>query len=141
MWLEGEAIYPEIPISRIREELFKDEFFRKRIIKDYGVKGPPPADEFALSQALVKALKQEASACPPLEVKAEKVFKSAVWAIGSGAEDWVRFINDVEPNLRSLLYCYDPEAVTKNESETLSRDLIRALGSRAAKQKVKAILK
>lgn len=137
----GGAIFPEIPICRIREELFKNDFYKDSIIKDYGIKGPPPADEFELSKALIKALRQKTNAHPPKEVKADKVFKAAVYAIGSGAADWVRFINVVEPKLEFLLDRYDPETVSKKNKEVLKRELILALGSREAKEKSKAILK
>jgi len=133
---------PTIDLDKVIERCFSEPDIRKRICCDFGIKDSGTAQ--VLASKLVKQFDQ----IPPSGHSWEnhldncRVFRAAVFAIGSNSRKWATFLKH-ECRLKEILFGYDPAAVreTLRSDRSIEEDIKKCLPSRTVKNDSKAILR
>ena len=133
---------PTIDLDKVIERCFSEPDIRKRICGDFGIKDSGTAQD--LASKLVKQFDQ----IPPKGHSWEnhldncRVFRAAVFAIGSNSRKWATFLKH-ECRLKEILFGYDPAAVRERlrSGRSIEEDIKKCLPSRTVKKDSEAILR
>ena len=132
---------PTIDLDKVIERCFSDPEIRKRICKHFGIKDSGTAQ--VLASKLVKQFDQ----IPPKGHSWEnhldncRVFRAAVFAIGSNSRNWATFLK-YECRLKEILFGYDPAAVRERlrSGRSIEEDIKKCLPGQTVSNDSEAIL-
>ena len=132
---------PTIDLDKVIERCFSEPDIRKRICGDFGIKDSGTAQD--LASKLVKQFDQ----IPPKGHSWEnhldncRVFRAAVFAIGSHSRNWATFLK-YECRLKEILFGYDPAAVRERlrSGRSIEEDIKKCLPGQTVSNDSKAIL-
>lgn len=132
---------PTIDLDKVIERCFSDPCIRKRICGDFGIKDSGTAQD--LASKLVKQFDQ----IPPKGHSWEnhldncRVFRAAVFAIGSNSRNWATFLK-YECRLKEILFGYDPAAVRERlrSGRSIEEDIKKCLPGQTVSKDSEAIL-
>lgn len=109
----------EVNLYRIKQYLWQDQKIRTRIERDYFIEKNLSFEEF--SDSVISSLNQPVKSIFR-RVSNEEFFEAVVKALGSNSRRWNLF-SAQEPELKKLLYNYDPGKVYINWSEELAAEI------------------
>ena len=130
-----------IDLDKVIEACFSDVETRKKICCDFGIKNSGTPQD--LASRLVKSFDQ----IPPAghrwddRLDNRRVFRAAVYAIGSNSRKWATFLK-YEHQLERILSDYDPASVRKKlrSGQSLEQEIRKCLPGRTAQQNAQDIL-
>src|SRR5688572_18438783 len=97
-----------VNLDKVREKLFADSKVVARICRDFGLRLPSsPRD---LADSLVKTFGQVQAVESVPSTPEGRIFRAAVFALGSNSRRWATFLKFEERNRDTLLRSYDPRA-------------------------------